>query len=143
MKLSIKQLADNRRKAFVAHLDESRRSRRFTGIQNAQEANIQESIEEIWCYVRENRNSLNATLAMSMIRTSIELALNKSLEVAAELLAEVNLAKEKNTTLIKANKELKKVIHANETNAERNEEHGHIAKPESERPPSHRDATEA
>jgi FtsZ-binding cell division protein ZapB len=143
MAVSIKQKFDMRTQAFVARLNASRQSIRFTGILNAQEADIQESIEEIWCYVRQHRNSLDSTYAMSIIRTSINLTLEKSMEVAAGLLAEIERLKEKNAALIKANKELKKVIHENETNAERNEEHGHIAEPESERPTSHRDATEA
>jgi len=142
MAVSIKQKFDMRTQAFVARLNASRQSIRFTGILNAQEADIQESIEEIWCYVRQHRNSLDSTYAMSIIRTSINLTLEKSMEVAAGLLAEIERLKEKNATLVKTNKDLKKVIHDHESNAERNEKPRDITEPKSERPPSHPDAAE-
>ena len=117
MAITIKQQAENRRRAFVSQLSQTKKSTRYKGIMNAHDANVQDSIEEIWCYVRENRYSLNAHVALVMIRASIDMAVKKDIDFAIELLAEVDTLQLKLSAARKVNNQLQKSIKENE--------HGH------------------
>lgn len=79
----------NDRRAEIALLRSlSQDGERFRKSQREHVARVDEAIEEIWCYVRENQNSLDSIGARQVIKAAIDLALEGDIEHIESLILE-------------------------------------------------------